>query len=97
MRRLRRLPNAIRDLDQIWLHVAQHDIHAADRLIADLLDSTQILLSYPYSGPAKPHIAPDMRTLSVRRYTILYRVTDHVIDIVRVVHQARDIDQIEID
>jgi toxin ParE1/3/4 len=97
MRQLRRLPSAIRDLDQVWLYIAQHDADAAQRLIDDIDRASRKLLDYPHLGPAKPEAAADMRVLKVRRYNILYRVTEQTIDLVRVVHQARDINQINLD
>jgi plasmid stabilization system protein ParE len=40
---------------------------------------------------ARPDIAPNLRYLPVRRYLILYRETAGGIEIVRVVHGARDV------
>ncbi|MEN2785772.1 hypothetical protein ACFOKI_10800 [Sphingomonas qilianensis] len=34
--RLRRLPSAISDVDELWLYVTQHDPAAAERIIDDL-------------------------------------------------------------
>lgn len=91
MRRLRHLPDAIDDLDSLWLYIAQDDPAAAERLIAEIDQITYRLCEYPYLGPAKPHVAQGMRSFTVESYRILYRVTPDTIDIVRVVHHARDL------
>lgn len=91
---MRRLPEAIQDLDQIWLYVAQHNVAAAQRLIDDIDRASRKLIDYPNLGPARPDAAPDMRLMKVRRYNILHRVNGDFIDLVRVIHQARDIEQI---
>jgi toxin ParE1/3/4 len=40
---------------------------------------------------ARPDIAPGLRYLPVRRYLILYREVTGGIELVRVVHGARDV------
>ena len=97
MKRLRRSQRFKADLDDIWLYIAQDNLAAADRLTDLVADVTQRLLDFPCIGPAKPHIAAEMRTLSVGRYTILYRIMSDTIDLVRIVHQARDLRDIELD
>jgi toxin ParE1/3/4 len=43
-------------------------------------------------GPARPDIAGDARILVERPYLILYRLVPEGVQIVRVLHGARDID-----
>ena len=47
--------------------------------------------AWMHLGPARPDIAPDLRYFPVRRYLILYRQITDGIEIVRVVHGARDV------
>jgi toxin ParE1/3/4 len=42
-------------------------------------------------GPARPDIAPDARAFVVGRYLVLCRLVDDGIEIIRVVHGARDL------
>jgi toxin ParE1/3/4 len=79
------------DLDDIWLRVATDARQAADRLIDRLLHRCRILASHPRLGPARPEIAADARLLVEGEYLILYRVRADGVDIVRVVHGAREI------
>jgi toxin ParE1/3/4 len=50
-----------------------------------------LLADHPGLGPARPDIAPDLRYFPVRRYLILYRQITDGIELVRVVHGARDV------
>ena len=61
---------------------------AADRLVSRISKATARLMDYPESGSLK--IEPDIRSIPVGSYTIYYRVADQVVEIVRVLHAARD-------
>jgi toxin ParE1/3/4 len=54
-----------------------------------------LLADNPRLGRARPEIAPDARAWSVGRYLVLYREQDDGIEIVRVVHGASRLEQIE--
>lgn len=89
--RIRRLPRAIRDVDEIWSYVAAHDLDAADRLAERIADATDRLVDYPESAPARPELGEGVRTLVVGRYLVLYRAGPDSVDVIRVVHGARDL------
>jgi toxin ParE1/3/4 len=80
------------DLDEIWLQIALDNMPAADRLIDRIVARCQTLSDHPYLGPARPEIAPDARMLVVGDYVALYRVTGPNVQIVRVVHGARQLE-----
>jgi len=82
---------AKRDLDAIWNYVAHEDSAAADRLIELIYATSRRLADFPESGPARPDIAPSVRSLMAGRYLLLYRVGGDAVDIVRIIHGARDI------
>ena len=84
-------PKAGSDLDGIWLHIAMEAPAAADRLIDRLLERCRSLAAHPELGPARPEIAPDARMLVEGDYLILYRVNADHVDIVRLVHGARQL------
>jgi toxin ParE1/3/4 len=43
-------------------------------------------------GRARPELAPDLRSFPFRRYFIVYLHLPDGIDVVRVLHSARDVD-----
>lgn len=92
--RLRRLPRAIRDVEEIWQWIAADDVAAADRWVRLIVDTTDRLVEFPNSGPSRPELAPGARSLVVGRYLVLYRVGPDSVDIVRVVHGARELSRL---
>jgi toxin ParE1/3/4 len=95
MARYTKRPKAEADLLEIWLHIAQDSPRAADRLLDRIEAQCRLLADNPRVGRGRPEIAPDARAWIVGRYLILYRVQDDGIEVVGVVHGAREVGQIE--
>ena len=91
MRRVVRSRQAKRDLVQIWVHVAEDSIRAADALIDLLDDKARMLAEWPTAGPARPELAPSLRSYPVGQYLIFYRPSKGGIEVVRVVHGHRNL------
>ena len=89
--RIRRLPAAIRDVDDIWFHIAADNPAAATRLIERIAAGVARLADFPESGPARPEIGEGARSLTIGNYLVLYRIERDTVDIVRVLHGARAI------
>ena len=89
--RIRRFPQAVRDVDEIWEWIAAEDMAAADRLAARIAGATQRLADFPESGTPRPELAGDARSVVVGSYLVLYRVGPDSVDILRVVHGAREL------
>lgn len=83
--------DAALDLVEIWDHIANDSPTAADRLLARLKMAEQQLLLFPQMGQSRPDVRVDVRHWPVGDYLILYRVTAERLEIVRVVHGARDL------
>lgn len=89
--RIRRFPRAIRDVDEIWDWIATEDLEAADRLSDRIARATDRLADFPQSGAPRPELGPDGRSIVVGKYLVLYRVGPDCVDILRVVHGAREL------
>jgi toxin ParE1/3/4 len=89
--RIRRLPQAIRDVDEIWEWIAADNVRAADRLGARIAEATDRLAEFPDNGTPRPGLGPSIRSLVVGRYLVFYRVGPDSVDILRVVHGAREL------
>lgn len=89
--RIRRLPGAVADLDEIYEYVAERDPSAADRLADDVTASIEQLAVHPYLGRERPDIHVTARSRPVGNYLVLYRVAPDTVDIVRIMHGARDL------
>jgi toxin ParE1/3/4 len=83
---------ARRDLIDIWQEVSEVNPAAADDLYNRLEARVEILRRFPQSGPLRPEIAPEARVLIELPYLILYRIIPAGVQIVRVLHGARNID-----
>ncbi len=79
------------DLMEIWAHIAEDSVGAADRFL-DLLDQKcKTLAEAPRIGRLREDLAPDLRSLPVKRYIIFYRPMEDGIEVVRVLNAYRDI------
>jgi toxin ParE1/3/4 len=82
---------AKQDLLSIWSYIADDNPSAADKLLDTLNKRIGTLADHPLLGPARPDIAPDLRYLVSLDYLILYRVRKDAVEIVRVLHGARNL------
>ena len=84
---------AIRDLEEIWLFIADDSDSAADKVIDDIMQAIQGLTLMPLSGRARPELASDLRSIPQGSYVIFYRAMNQDIGIARVLHGSRDLPQ----
>jgi toxin ParE1/3/4 len=89
--RIRRLPRAIRDVDEIWRWIAAEDEAAAERWTRRIVEATDRLVEFSNSGAPRPELASGARSIVVGSYLVLYRVGPDSVDIMRVVHGAREL------
>jgi toxin ParE1/3/4 len=89
--RIVRRPAAQEDVDALWAYIAQHDLAAADRMIDRIVDATGRLVQFPYSGRDHGDRHPGLRSITASPYLVFYRVMADRIEIVRVLHGARDV------
>ncbi len=94
MPRVLRKPLARADLLDIWNYVADDSPAKADRLLDTINKRCQTLARFPKMGRARNELGPSLRSFSVGNYVIFYREISKDIEIIRVVHGARDIEGI---
>jgi toxin ParE1/3/4 len=80
------------DLDEIWLFIAEDNIEAADKFHDLLLSKLITLAEQPLIGRLRDELRPNVRGFPVGSYVIFYRDTPEHIEIIRVLHGARDIE-----
>jgi len=81
----------------IWFYIALDNVVAADNLLDDIDSSCQLLAMQPQAGRLRPELAPELRSFPVGRYVVFYQPQDDGIEVVRVLHSARDIESISED
>lgn len=82
------------DLQQIWEVIAERSHVYADRLIEQLTSKAQVLADMPGIGRRREDLLPFMRSYPHGKYVIFYRLVDDGIEVIRVLHGARNIDRI---
>lgn len=94
MPRVLRRPQAAEDIAEIWDYIADDSLAAADRFVDQLDKQFGLLAIQPRIGRARGELAPDVRSFPFGRYVIFYLPIDDGIDVVRVLHSARDIEAV---
>ena len=79
------------DLQAIWSTLSADSISAADRVIDALVQRFELLAEFPEMGKERPELAAALRSFPVGNYLVFYRITPEVIEVVRVLHAARDL------
>ena len=84
-------PAARADLADIWRYIADDNPAKADAYL-DLIESTcQVLADHPFMGRSRPELAAGVHSFPVARYVVFYRLASDGVEVVRVLHGARDI------
>jgi toxin ParE1/3/4 len=87
-------PQAKADIEAIGDYIAEHSPTNARRFIERLTQKFIALARSPMIGRARPELRPDLRSFPYGAYLILYRAMDDGVEIVRVVHGARNLDDL---
>lgn len=92
MAQVNRRPQAALDILDIWDHIAEDHLDAADRWVDEIGATFELLATQPLMGRKRPELADELRSHPFRRYVIYYLPMKDGIDVVRVLHSARDVD-----
>jgi toxin ParE1/3/4 len=87
-------PKAKADLVEIWDYIADDSETRADTFIETIDKKFHTLVDDPLLGIARNEIEVDLRSFPVGRYIIFYRRIPEGIEIIRVLHGARDLNVI---
>lgn len=87
-------PQARSELEAIGDHIAEDSPANAERFIDRLIEKFVALGRNPRIGRARPELRSDLRSFPFGAYLILYRIVDDGVEIVRVVHSARNPDDL---
>jgi toxin ParE1/3/4 len=80
------------DLDAIWDYIANDSPINADQFLERLVATLTITLStLPLAGRAREEFEAGLRSFPVDSYIAFYRVRKAAVEIVRIIHGARDL------
>ena len=91
MKRYRLTALAQADIDSAWFYIAKDRPSAADRFVERLRRHFELLAENPLVGEGREDLGDSVRQSTVGNYVVLYRSADGRVQIVRVVHGARDV------
>jgi toxin ParE1/3/4 len=83
------------DLTEIWLYIAEGNEAAADRVLDEIERVCRLIATRPQMGRKRPELKAAIRSFGVMSWIIFYLVHDNFVEIVRVLHSARDLDATE--
>lgn len=89
-----RRPQADLDEQEIWLTIAIDNVAAADRLVTRIDEAEERLAEFPELGRVRPELGEGVRTWVVGSYLIVYAVEPHAVVVIRILHGAREIDDL---
>ena len=85
---------ANRDLLEIWVYTAERSPQSADRVIDTITAVLQELAQMPGMGRSREDYLPGMRSFPAGNYVIYYRPIADGIRVLRVLHGARNMEDV---
>jgi len=83
------------DLLEAWIFIAEKNQSAADTVLETIEHEAGILVKQPLMGRARPELEAGVRSWPTSTpYILYYVVTPDGITVLRVLHHARDVQQI---
>jgi toxin ParE1/3/4 len=89
---LTKRPKVRIDLAEIWDYIADDSETQADNFVYRIDKTFNSLAENSYMGRSRSELAEGLRSFPIGRYVIFYQVIPDGVEIVRVLHSARDID-----
>ena len=84
-------PSSLKDIDSIAEYIARDSEEQASLFISRIIELTDQLQDYPFSGRIIPEIKDEnCREVIYGAYRLMYRISPRVIWITGVVHGARN-------
>ena len=91
MPRIVRSRESDEDVYEIANYIALDNLQAALRFIDTVDEKLRLLSEFPHLGPVRDELAPLLRSFPMGNDVIYYRPRPDGIDVVRVLHGARDL------
>jgi len=90
--KVRLTPEAEADLEGIGDKIAERNAARAVTYVRELQERCLRIAEFPHAGPPRPQRGEGIRIAIHGKYVIVYRVRDETVQVLRVVHGARDLD-----
>ncbi|HEY0106716.1 MAG TPA: type II toxin-antitoxin system RelE/ParE family toxin [Rhizomicrobium sp.] len=84
-------PQASADIDDILAFIAADNPDAAVKYVAGLRKKAKSLGQFPRIHPLREDLPREMRSAAYGSHVLIFRIRNSVVDVVRIVHGARDL------
>jgi toxin ParE1/3/4 len=85
---------AASDIKEIFEYVAEDNPKAAEKLVKELLQKIRLLAENPQIGKSRDEIIIDLHSFPIKNYIIFYVPIEDGIEIYRVLHGSRNIEEL---
>jgi len=82
------------DLIDIWSWIAEESPAAGDRVLDRMQEVAHKLAELPKMGRAREELHPGLRSFVVGSYVLFYMVSSESLEVIRILHGRRDIDEL---
>lgn len=82
------------DIAAIATFIAEKNLPAAERFLDSVEPHCEKIADFPDMERSREELLPRLRSFPLGNYLIFYKVTDSGIEVLRVLHSARDIPSI---
>ena len=87
-------PEAEKDLEGVFAYLREHSENAVMRLAESIDQRTAILAANPGIGRDRSDLIEGLRSSAIEKFVLFFRLKGTTLEIVRLLHGARDIDSI---
>lgn len=94
MRTIKIAADAQTDLVEIAEYIAQDNAEAARKIIKEITAKFALLRDSPFIGREQNNLLVNLRSFAVKKYVIFYQPFDDGVEILRVLHSSRDIENL---
>lgn len=91
MPKILKKPKAEEDLLKIWEYIAEDSPKRADQFLDKLGNTLKMLAQFPEIGRSREELRQGVRSFAQAPYVIFYKNLKNGIEVLRVLHGARDI------
>ena len=80
------------DLREIALRIAEHSVRRSFTYVDEIEARCHRIATFPRAGAPRPQWGAEIRIVVHGKYVIVHRPRDETVQILRIVHGARDLD-----
>jgi toxin ParE1/3/4 len=85
---------AVSDLEEIWFYIGSQSTRNADSVIAQLCNKCMEISELSGIGRKRDELIPGVMSLAYKKFVIFFKRSSDSVEIIRILHGARDIPKV---